>query len=131
MGTRIRRNFSDDVKRQAVDDYVSGRKSAEEVTRELQIQQNMIYRWRTEVEAAQGRARVDELVSEGNNVQQAKRIQQLESEVSEYRRKLGEMALIQDLLKKRLHSTSSQQWNELTGLIETLERSARKNGLAR
>lgn len=123
---RVRRTFSDEVKRKAVDDYVSGRKSAADVASELQINENMIYRWRAIFEAEASDARVEELVSEGSSVQQARRIQQLEATVAEYQKKLGEMALIQDLLKKRLHSTTSQQWNELTGLIETLERSARK-----
>ncbi len=125
---KVRRKFSDEIKRQAVDDYVSDRKTVTEIAAELQINENMIYRWRANLEAEASGARVDELVSEGNSVQQARRIQQLEATVAEYQKKLGEMALIQDLLKKRLHSTSSQQWNELTGLIETLERSARKNG---
>jgi hypothetical protein len=39
---------------------------------------------------------------------------------------VGEQAVIVELLKKRLKSTSSQQRSELTGLIETLELSVRK-----
>jgi len=39
---------------------------------------------------------------------------------------VGEQAVILELLKKRLLSTSSVERSALTGLIETLERAAQK-----
>lgn len=123
-----KRQFSDEIKRQAVADYVSGRKTAAEVATELQIAQNLIYRWRAEFEAEQKGERIEELVSEGSSLAQARKIQQLEDELAEYKKKLAEEILINDLLKKLQTSKRSQRESELTGLINTVKSSGRKNG---
>jgi transposase-like protein len=131
MNKGKKRQFNDEVKRQAVDDYVSGRKSAAEVAAELGIVQNMIYRWRAQFEAQAKGDRIDELVDEGHSLQQARKILQLEEELAEYKRKLAEQILINDLLKKLRDSRASQPESELTGLIATMKSSARRKGPAK
>lgn len=131
MNKGKKRQFSDEIKRQAVDDYVSGRKTAAEVATELGIQKNMIYRWRAESEANAKGVRIEELVDEGHSVQQARKILELEEELLEYKRKLAEQILINDLLKKIPSSRTSRPESELTGLINTMKSSARRKGPAK
>ena len=128
---KVKREFSDETKTRAVDDYVSGRKSAAEVATELQIGTNMVYRWRGEIEARAKGERIEALIAEGNSLQQARRIQELEDELAEYKKKLAEEIVINGLLKKLQTSTHSQPESELTGLIKTMKSSARKNGRAK
>ncbi len=128
---KVKREFSDEQKIKAVDDYVSGRKSAAEVAAELQIGTNMVYRWRAELEARAKGERIETLIAEGNSLQQARRIQELEDELAEYKKKLAEEIVINGLLKKLQTSTHSQPESELTGLIKTMKSSARKNGRAK
>lgn len=131
MSNKTRRTFSDEEKRQAVDDYVSGRKTAAEIGSELQIHANMIYRWRAELEAAGKLARVEELQGQGMDREAARKIQQLEDELEEYKKKLAEQIVINDLLKKLRDSKTFRPESELTGLINTMKSSARKKGPAK
>ena len=126
-----KRKFSDEVKRKAVDDYVSGRKSAAQVAAEHEIAVNNIYNWRVQLEEKAKGVAIEELEASGRSREDALYILQLKAERDAYQKTVGEQAVMLELLKKRLHSTSSQQWSELTGLIETLEKSVqkRKRGL--
>ena len=124
MAKRQRRTFTEEQKRQAVDDFVSGRKTAAQVAADLAVGMTQIYKWKTSLEenAAQ------EGAESGSRPEDLKRIRDLEKQLNEYKLMLAEKTLIEELLKKRLRSTTSQQWNELTGLIETVERLGQKRG---
>lgn len=121
-----KRKFADAVKRQAVDDYVSGRKSAAQVAASLEVDVGHVYKWKTQLEERQKGAVVDELESSGRSRADAKLISDLMRERDEYQKMVGEQAVILELLKKRLQSTNSVERSALTGLIETLERAAQK-----
>lgn len=125
---KIKRQFSEETKRQAVDDFVSGRRSAAEIATELGLAQGVIYRWRVQLETKARGARVDELGIEGHHPHDAKRIQRLEEELAEYKRKVGEQTLIIDILKKLRQSKIYLPESELSGLIDTIKSSARKRG---
>jgi len=121
-----RRKFTDAVKRAAVDDYVSGRKSAAQAAAANEVSIDQIYKWKIQLdENAKGLA-VEELETEGRSRVDAQSILELRRERDEYQKMVGEQAMIIELLKKRLRSTNSQQRSELTGLIETLEAVVRK-----
>lgn len=126
-----RRQFSEEAKRQAVDDFVSGRRTAAEIAAELGLAQGVIYKWRVQLEAKGRQARIDELGAEGHHPWDAKRIQRLEEELAEYKKKVGEQAVVIDLLKKLRQSKSSLPESELSGLIGIIKSSARKKGGAR
>lgn len=125
MKRRQRRQFTDEQKRMAVDDYVSGRKTAEQVAAENDVNATVIYKWRVQLDEKAKGARVDELESQGLSTQAARKILQLEAEVEEYQKKVAQQAVIIDLLKKLQPSTTSQPESELTGLIDTAKRLAR------
>jgi transposase-like protein len=118
-----RRKFSDEVKQRAVDDYVSGRRSAAQVAAELETSVGQIYSWRVQLEEKTKGAKIDELEAMGRSREDVEFILQLQKERDAYQRTVGEQTVIIELLKKRLRSTNLQQRSELTGLIETLERS--------
>ena len=126
-----RRHFSDEIKRQAVEGFVSGRRSAAEISTELGVAQGVIYRWRVQLEEQSQGIRIGELEAEGRSPEDAKRIQRLEEELTEYKRKVGEQTLIIDLLKKLRRSGIYLPESELSGLIDTIKSSARRRGGAR
>ena len=59
----------------------------------------MIDKWRVRQEGKARQERIGELGAEGHHPQDAKRIQRLEEELVEYKKKVGEQTLIIDLLK--------------------------------
>lgn len=81
-----------------------------------------------QLEAKDRGSRVDELGAEGHHPHDARRIQRLEEELAEYKRKVGEQTLIIDILKKLRQSKIYLPESELSGLIDTIKSSARKRG---
>lgn len=131
MAKRQRHQFTEDQKRKAVAEYVSGEKRAEEIARELGVPQGYLYKWRVQLDERDKGARVEELESMGHSKWEARKIQSLEAEIEEYKKKLAEQVLINDLLKKLRTSKTSQPESELTGLIRTSRNLDRKGGPAK
>lgn len=125
MKKRSYKTYSLEQKRKAVDDYVSGRKTAEQVAAENGITTAMVYKWRVQLDEKAKGARIDELEGQGLSPQMARRFQQQEAEIEEYQKKVAQQAIIIDLLKKLQTSTSSPPESELTGLIDTTRKLAR------
>jgi transposase-like protein len=126
-----KRKFSDEVKYKAVADYLAGDKSAVQVAAELGVSVNNIYNWRVQLDEKAKEASIEELEATGRSREDALLILQLQAERDAYQKMVGEQAVMLELLKKRLLSTTSQRRSELTGLIEILEKSVqkRKRGL--
>ena len=124
--TKKRYQFSTEQKRKAVDEYVSGKRRAEVIARELGVPQGYLYKWRVQLSERDKGARVEELESMGHSKSEARKIQSLEAELEEYKKKLAEQVLINDLLKKLQTSRASQSESELTGLIRTSRNLDRK-----
>lgn len=123
-----KRFFSEEIKSKAVEEYVAGRKSAVQIAAELGTAVGNVYNWRVQFDERVKGAKIEELVKEGRSPQDIEFILQLQAERDAYQKTVGEQTVIIELLKKRLWSTSSQQRSELTGLIETLERSVQRKG---
>ena len=121
-----KKRFSTEVRARAVDEYTSGLKSAQELSEELGTTPQSIYRWKTVYTERQKDIRLDEIISDGNTREQAKKIQQLELQIEAYKIKLAEQMLINDLLKKIQDPHDSASENELNGLIDTTSKLARK-----
>ena len=90
-----------------------------------------LYKWKVARDEKIKGARIDELLEEGNSIDSAQRILDLELQIEEYKKKLAEQVLMVDLLKKSPRSTPLQPESELTGLIKTTRKSARKKGRAK
>lgn len=122
---RSKRTYSVELKRQAVDDYVSGRKSATEVATEHGVTPSHIYKWKIQLDEKAKGARIDELEASGMSTSAARKILEQEAVIAAYEKKVAEQAIIIDLLKKLQTSTDYLPVNELNGLIETSRRLAK------
>lgn len=126
-----KRHFSDEIKRQAVEEYVSGRKTAADLSVELGIAQGLIYKWKVCLDENARDGRISDLELQGLDPAAARLIRKLEEEVVEYQKKVGEQAMIIDLLKKLRNLPISQRESELSGLIATMKPSGRRKGRAK
>jgi len=89
----LRRRFTRDFKRKVVDDLNS--RPVEEICREYEVSKNILYRWKREFESNPR----DAFNGNGNLWKEDSRIARLE-------RKIGQQAMIIDLLKKSIaHQT--------------------------
>lgn len=79
-----RTHFEESVKRSAVEEFVSGRKTAQEVADGLGVERAVIYKWRVQLSERDKGARVEELESMGHSKSEARKIQSLEAELEEY-----------------------------------------------
>ena len=125
MAKKSKKVFSENEKRRAVDDYVSGRKSADQVAAEMGVARGYVYKWRVQLDEKAKGARIDELESQGVSPTDARRMQAMEDELAAYKAKVAEQAVIIDLLKKLQTSTVSPPESELSGLIATTKKLAR------
>lgn len=131
MSKKPRRKFTDEKKKEILDAYISGAKSASELAQEHQIAQGLIYQWKSDQGLKDRNNRIHELTEEGMTRAMAIKIQQQEAEIEAYQKKVAEQAVIIDLLKKLQTSNSYQSVSELTGLIGTTKKSVRKRGPAK
>lgn len=121
MSRKPKRKFSHEVKVKAVEDYTSGRKSAAEVARELDVAQGQIYQWKIQLEEKRVKGRVSEFEQSGMSASEARQMQRLEDENSELKKKLAEQVILVDLLKKLQTSANYQQLKNAHGYDEIAE----------
>ena len=126
MSKKSRRKFSEEDKRNAVEEYLSGQRSAMEIATELSVSVGLIYRWKSDFENRDRSGRIENLTESGISRAAALKIQQQEDEIAAYQKKVAELTLINDLLKKLQTSDPSVRESELNGLIATMKRSDRK-----
>ena len=74
MTKKTRKRFTQEQRDWAVDSYLSGEKSAQEVATELGIDVQNIYRWKTVREEKAKGLRVEELMAEGNTKVMAQKL---------------------------------------------------------
>jgi hypothetical protein len=72
-----------------------------------------------------------ELVESGMSPAEAKRFQQQEDELAEYKRIVAQLTLENDLLKKLDQWRNSRRESGLNGLIDTINKSGRRKGRAK
>lgn len=130
MTKRTRKKFTPEQKEKAVSDYLAG-KPAPEVAAEIGCEPHHIYRWKTLHEEKQKGLRLDELMDEGNSKAMAEKLLEKELEIEMYQKKIAELTLINDLLKKFPTSEVLARESELTGLIRTTNKSALKRKRAK
>ncbi len=117
-GKRIK--YSEEIKRKAVDEFNSGKKSAQQLADELGYKDTTrIYGWKAQyAEESKGRRITPDDPKDPNNELQ-RRLAELEMENDELKKSLGEKSLIIDLLKK-LPGNSLYEKNA-SGLTKTIK----------
>lgn len=117
MAKKRRKKFTENEKRQAVADYVSEAKTAQEIANELGTDIQAIYRWRTFYDEQKKGLKLSELESVGASHELAERIIRQQDEIEAYQKKVAEQALIIDILKKLRKLGPLPPESELSGLI--------------
>lgn len=100
MTREKRRYFSWEFKRRIVDQYSRGELSAAQLASQHNLHPDFIYKWKYELEKQRKKDREAELAGEGRSSEDIRTIMQLEEEIGEYKKKVGELSLENDLLKK-------------------------------
>jgi transposase-like protein len=126
MTKKTRKQFTQDQRNNAVDDYLSGARSANQIAEDLGTDVQTIYRWKTVRSERDKGLRVEELMSEGNSQAMAEALLNKELEIEMYQKKIAEQSIIIDLLKKLPGNENFQSESELTGLIKTTKKSDQK-----
>ena len=126
---KTRRKFSKEFKRELVEEYLSGRTSAEAIAEREGITAQFIYRWKTQVEQWDRKTRVETLESEGMSPEDARRMREMEEELADYKQKVAELTIWNDLLKK-LHPNSQSEkkssgYSELKRQVERSKKRAK------
>ena len=93
---KTRKKFTEKEKRQAVADYVSEAKTAQQIANELGTDIQAIYRWRTFYDEQKKGLKLSELESIGASHELAERIIRQQDEIEAYQKKVAEQALIID-----------------------------------
>ena len=129
--SKNRRKYSPEFKRKVVDDFVSGRKTAPQLAAEHGVDSAQVYQWKSQLKAQDRSDHLDELVDSGMSPADAKLFQQKEDELAEYKRIVAQLTLENDLLKKLDQWRNSRRESALTGLIDTIKKSARRKERAK
>lgn len=126
MTKKTRKKFTQEQRNKAVDEYLTGDRSAQQIAQDLGTDVQNIYRWKTVREERAKGVRVEELMAEGNSKAMAQKLLEKELEIEVYQKKIAELTVINDLLKKLPGNEIYQSESELTGLIRTTKKSAPK-----
>jgi len=126
MTKKTRRKFTQAQRDQAIDDYLVGKKSAQQIADQIGADVQSIYRWKTLREQEARGLRVEELIEQGHSKAMAQKLLEKELEIEEYKKKVAEQSIIIDLLKKLPGNEIYQSESELTGLIKTMKNSGQK-----
>ncbi len=121
MTKRNRKTFTKEQKDWAVDEFIAGSLSVDQIAEQLRAEPQYIYRWKVLREEKLKGLRVEELTARGNSIEESQRIFELELEVDAYKKKFAEQVLISDLLKKLLKYPPLQRESELTELLKTIK----------
>ena len=109
MGTS-RRHIDLEYKRRIVQEYLSGSRSAREIAEDEGLSTGQIYNWKTQLERRAKSERIEEIQStEGVSFEQARHIRELEEELGAYQKKVAQLTLENDLLKKLHPNLASEK----------------------
>jgi transposase-like protein len=115
----VRKKYDFEYKRKIVQEYLEGRLTAQQLADREDLVTGQIYTWRVQVENRARHERVEEIQDENpqSTLEQARRIQELEEELADYRQKVADQSMIIDLLKKI--QPGSPYVKKLSGYAET------------
>ena len=97
-----RKKYDLDYKHKIVREYLEGKLTAHQIAEREGLVPGQIYNWRVQVENRARHERVEAIQAEHpqSTLEQAKRIQELEEELEDYRQKVADQSMMIDLLKK-------------------------------
>jgi transposase-like protein len=127
MSTKSRKNYDLDYKRRIVQEYLRGEITSKALAEREGIERGQIYNWKTQLEVRAKYARIEEIAdTEGVSLDQARQIRELEEELEASQKKIAQLVLENDLLKKI--QPSSVFARKSSGYIETKQLLDRSKG---
>ena len=123
MTQKTRKKYPEEVKAKAVADYLSGAKTAKQIAQELDLEVHVIYAWRAAADDKNRNQGLLGLQLEGFSPEAAELITRKNEEIEVYQKKVAELSVMVDLLKKLQTSGPYQRESELSGLIATTMKS--------
>lgn len=127
---KSRKIYDLEYKRRIVQEYLQGGIKSADLAKREGIDRAQIYKWKIQLDNRARGERIESIVeSDGVSVEQARRIRELEEELDATQRKLAQVVLECDLLKKI--QPNSPFARKSSGYIETKQLLARSKGRAK
>ena len=125
--TRSRRQYDLEYKKRIVQEYLQGEVSAHVIAEREGLERGQIYSWKVQLENRSREARIETIAeTEGVSLDQARQIRELQEELEASQKKIAQLVLENDLLKKI--QPNSQYLKKSSGYIETKQHVARFKG---
>lgn len=127
---KSRKQYDLEFKRRIVQEYLRGEVTTNALAAREGIEPGQIYRWKVQLDLRARDARIEEIAdTEGVTLDQARQIRELEEELEATQRKLAQVVLENDLLKKLHQDYPSAR--KSSGYIETKQLLVRSKGRAK
>lgn len=127
---KSKQHYDPEYKHRIVQEYLQGGIKSAALAEREGIERGQIYKWKIQLDNQGRSARIEEIAdTEGVSFDQARKIRELEEELEATQRKLAQVVLECDLLKKL--QPSSPYARRSSGYIETKQLLARSKGRAR
>ena len=128
---KSKQHYDLEYKRRIVQEYLQGDIKSAALAEREGIERGQIYKWRVQLENRARDERTMEIAdTEGVSLDQARQIRELEEELEASQKKIAQLVLENDLLKK-LHQDYSPRGKRSSGYIETKQSLARFKGRAK
>jgi transposase-like protein len=126
----FKKHYDLEYKQRIVQEYLQGDIKSAALAEREGIERGQIYKWKIQLDNRARSERIETIAStEGVSIDQARKIRELEEELEATQRKLAQVVLECDLLKK-IHPNSPFAKSS-SGYIETKNALARSKGRAR
>jgi transposase-like protein len=124
---KSKKHYDLEYKRRIVQEYLQGEITTNALAAREGLDRGQIYRWKVQLEVRARDARIEEIAdSEGVSLEQARKIRELEEELEASQKKIAQLVLENDLLKKI--QPGSPFARRSSGYIETKQLLARSRG---
>ena|ERR1700737_1279393 len=124
---KSKKHYDIEYKRRIVQEYLQGGIKSAALAEREGIERAQIYKWKIQLDNQARSERVDEIAdTEGVSFEQARKIRELEEELEASQKKIAQLVLENDLLKKT--QPNSPFAKRSSGYIETKQLLARSKG---
>lgn len=126
-----KQHYDVEFKRRIVQEYLQGNIKSAALAEREGIERGQIYKWKIQLENRARSERIETIAQdECVSLDQARQIRELEEELEASQKKIAQLVLENDLLKK-LHQDYSPREKRSSGYIETKQLLARSKGRAK
>lgn len=122
-----KKHYDLEFKQRIVSEFIEGRLSAVEIAKREGIDPANVYSWKSKLETQAKQRRIEVLVEGGSTVEDARRILELEEELSDAKQLIAAYAMANEFLKK----VQTPREKKSSGYIETKRAWARSKWRAK